>query len=118
MVGAPGIYLVKGGVLRSPEPVRWISQLSEPPSVYSNIFSLILINLEIIHPIPRPAMSQFPSTVKALTFSKTGDVDVLEKTDQPFPQQGPGDVILKVRLMTTRPLASTPTHRFATMDVG
>lgn len=42
-------------------------------------------------------MSQFPATVKAITYSKTGDVDVIEKTDQPFPQQGPGDVILKVR---------------------
>lgn len=41
-------------------------------------------------------MSQFPATVKAITFSKTGDVDVIEKTEQPFPQQGPGDIILKV----------------------
>jgi len=42
-------------------------------------------------------MSQFPETVKAITHSKTGDVDVIEKTDQPFPKQGPGDIILKVR---------------------
>ena len=41
-------------------------------------------------------MSQFPATVKAITFSKTGDVDVIERTEQPFPQQGPGDVLLKV----------------------
>jgi len=41
-------------------------------------------------------MSQFPETIKAITYSKTGNVDVIEKTDQPFPKQGPGDVILKV----------------------
>ena len=42
-------------------------------------------------------MSPFPATIKAITFSKTGEVDVLEKTELAFPQQGPGDVILKVR---------------------
>jgi len=50
--------------------------------------------------ILRATMSQFPATIKAITFSKTGDVDVIEKTDQPFPRQGPGDVILKVRAVT------------------
>lgn len=51
-------------------------------------------------------MTQFPSTVKALTYSKTGDVDVLEKTEQPFPQQGPKDVILKVRPTRSEPTVS------------
>lgn len=41
-------------------------------------------------------MSQFPTTIKAITFSKTGEVDVIEKTEIPFPRQGPKDVILKV----------------------
>lgn len=41
-------------------------------------------------------MSQFPPTVKAITFAKTGGVEVIEKTELPFPQQGPGDVIVKV----------------------
>ena len=49
-------------------------------------------------------MSQFPETVKAITFSKTGDVDVIEKTDQPFPKQGPGDVILKARAVAIYPV--------------
>ena len=35
-------------------------------------------------------------TVKAITFSKVGDVSVIEKTEPAFPEQGPGDVILKV----------------------
>jgi hypothetical protein len=58
-------------------------------------------------------MSQFPSTVKAITFSKTGDVNVIEKTEQPFPQQGPGDVILKVNslLYTSSPKANLPVCR-------
>ena len=60
-------------------------------------------------PIPRLAMSQFPATVKAITFSKIGDVDVIEKTDRPFPQQGPGDVILKVRAIIVPPQL-TVTH--------
>ena len=63
-------------------------------------------------------MTQFPSTVKALTYSKTGDIDVLEKTDQPFPQQGPKDVILKVRPTSLRLLQSTTIHLFAVVDVG
>jgi len=41
-------------------------------------------------------MSHFPATIKAITFSKTGGVDVIEKTERPFPQQGPKDIILKV----------------------
>ena len=51
-------------------------------------------------------MSQFPSTVKALTFAKTGGIEVLEKTERPFPQQGPRDVILKVRPATIPPSAA------------
>ena len=61
-------------------------------------------------------MSQFPATVKAITFSKTGDIDVIEKTDQPFPQQGPGDVILKVRVTTIRPLRLGVTYLVVTAD--
>lgn len=45
-------------------------------------------------------MAQFPETVKAITYAKTGDVDVIEKTDQPFPKQDPGEVIIKVRAIT------------------
>ena len=41
--------------------------------------------------------SQFPKTMKAITFSKTGEVDVIEKTERPFPEQGPGDIVVKVR---------------------
>ena len=52
----------------------------------------------------RPTMSQFPATIRAITFSKTGDINVIEETEQPFPKQGPGDVILKVHATTVYPL--------------
>ena len=45
-------------------------------------------------------MSQLPTNIKAVSFSKTGDVDVIEDTNQPFPKQGPRDVILKVQSHT------------------
>ena len=61
----------------------------------------ILLWRLVLH--PRSTMSQFPATVKAVTFSKTGDVDVIEETAKPFPKQGPRDVILKVRATTTQP---------------
>lgn len=35
-----------------------------------------------------------PAAIKTATFSKTGDVGVIEKADQPFPKTGPGDDIL------------------------
>jgi hypothetical protein len=38
-----------------------------------------------------------PETIQAITFSKTGGVEVLEKTTLPFPQQKPSDIIVKVR---------------------
>ena len=63
-------------------------------------------------------MSQFPETVKAITYSKTGDVDVIEKTDQPFPKQGPGDVILKVQAIATSTLQLMVTYPIVTMHVG
>lgn len=42
------------------------------------------------------AMS-FPSTVKAITIAKTGDFDVIEKTEIPFPEVAPNHVVIKVR---------------------
>ena len=41
----------------------------------------------------------FPSTVQSITIAKTGDFDVIEKTEQPFPQQPAGYVIIKVGLL-------------------
>ncbi|TFK56882.1 NAD(P)-binding protein [Heliocybe sulcata] len=38
----------------------------------------------------------YPSTVKAVTISKTGGFDVLEITEQPFPEVTPGSVVVKV----------------------
>jgi hypothetical protein len=38
----------------------------------------------------------FPSKIQAITFAKTGGVDVIEKTEQPFPQQLPGEILVKV----------------------
>lgn len=38
----------------------------------------------------------FPSKVQSITIAKTGDFDVIEKTEQPFPEQAPGHIILKV----------------------
>jgi len=39
----------------------------------------------------------FPPTVQSITISRTGDFDVIEKTEQPFPERTPGNVILKVK---------------------
>ncbi|KAI0801460.1 NAD-P-binding protein [Fomes fomentarius] len=37
-----------------------------------------------------------PETVKAIAIDKTGDVDVLEVKDVPFPKPNPGNVVIKV----------------------
>ncbi|KAK2461521.1 hypothetical protein APHAL10511_005984 [Amanita phalloides] len=37
-----------------------------------------------------------PSYVQAITIPKTGGVDVMEKTKQPFPKVNPGDIVIKV----------------------
>ena len=39
----------------------------------------------------------FPSKVAAVGISKTGDVDVIEKLDLPFPSPAPNQFIIKVR---------------------
>ncbi|KZT27672.1 NAD(P)-binding protein [Neolentinus lepideus HHB14362 ss-1] len=41
-------------------------------------------------------MSSFPSTIEAITIAKTGDVDVIEKTTQPFPKVTPESIVVKV----------------------
>ena len=71
------------------------------PSGNSSLFALQRLN---VLSTQHRAMSQFPPTVKAITFAKTGGIEVIEKTEQPFPKQGPGDVILKVCATTMRPL--------------
>jgi NADPH:quinone reductase len=38
----------------------------------------------------------FPEKIHAFTIAKTGDFDVLEKTEVPFPKQGPSDLIIKI----------------------
>jgi hypothetical protein len=77
--------------------------LSQPPGAILTLSPHINLGIFRHGPALRRIMSQFPATVKAITFSKTGDIDVIEKTDQPFPQQNPGDVILKVCVTTIRP---------------
>ncbi|GBE89021.1 Probable quinone [Sparassis crispa] len=37
----------------------------------------------------------FPSRISAITISKTGDFDVIEKTEVPFPKSEPGHVLVK-----------------------
>jgi NADPH:quinone reductase len=37
-----------------------------------------------------------PATVQAITFSKQGGVEVIEKTGIPFSRNGPSDIIVKV----------------------
>lgn len=39
----------------------------------------------------------YPSTIKAVGINKTGDVDVIEDLTLPFPEQKPGDLLVKVR---------------------
>ncbi|RPD65638.1 NAD-P-binding protein [Lentinus tigrinus ALCF2SS1-7] len=41
-------------------------------------------------------MSSFPSKIQAIGINKTGDFDVIEKLELPFPQQEPGNVLIKV----------------------
>lgn len=38
----------------------------------------------------------FPEKIQAITIAKTGDVDVLEKTEVDFPQAAPGDIVVKI----------------------
>ena len=38
-----------------------------------------------------------PSKIQAVGINKTGDFDVIEKFELPFPQNGPGNVLIKVR---------------------
>ncbi|KDQ63083.1 hypothetical protein JAAARDRAFT_29081 [Jaapia argillacea MUCL 33604] len=38
-----------------------------------------------------------PSTIKAITIAKTGDPEVLEVTEQPFPKIEPGHVVVKIQ---------------------
>ena len=38
----------------------------------------------------------FPSTIEALSFAKTGGVEVMEKITIPFPKQSPDGIIVKV----------------------
>ncbi|EPQ60227.1 NAD P-binding protein [Gloeophyllum trabeum ATCC 11539] len=38
----------------------------------------------------------YPSTIKAVTIAKTGDFDVLEVTEQKFPEVSPDSVVVKV----------------------
>jgi len=40
-----------------------------------------------------------PSTIDAITISKTGDFDVIEKTTLPFPQVPPGSILIKVQYL-------------------
>ena len=38
-----------------------------------------------------------PPTIKAIAVPKHGDIDVIELVELPFPQQKPGDILVKVR---------------------
>lgn len=43
----------------------------------------------------------FPATIQALSFSKHGGVEVMEKITVPFPEQDPGSVLIKVSLSSS-----------------
>ena len=47
-----------------------------------------------------------PSKIQAVGINKTGDFDVIEKFELPFPQNQPGNVLIKVR--RSRGRAGTP----------
>jgi len=42
-------------------------------------------------------MPKLPAKMFAITFEQPGDVDVIEKTEVPFPKQNPGDIIVQVK---------------------
>lgn len=45
--------------------------------------------------------SAFPSTIQAITFSRAGGVEVVQKQTVPFPKQRPGQLVVKVRTVVT-----------------
>ena len=64
-------------------------------------------------------MPQFPATINAIMSPKTGDVNVIEQTDRPFPEwHGLGSVILKTRAVAIHPVQPTMTYLFISTDVG
>lgn len=44
----------------------------------------------------------YPSTVKAVAIAKTGGFEVIEDMTLPFPEQKPGDVLVKVCIVFKR----------------
>ena len=56
-----------------------------------------LLALSLLESLLLVNVMSLPQTVQAITFSKHGGLEVLEKTTLPFPEQKPGDVIVKVR---------------------
>jgi NADPH2:quinone reductase len=40
--------------------------------------------------------TNFPSTIQAIRIQKTGGVEVIEKSEVPFPDILPGNVVVKV----------------------
>ncbi len=57
----------------------------------------------------------FPSKIQAIGINKTGDFDVIEKLELPFPQPAPGNVLVKVcrevQLSSTRDTPANPYGR-------
>ena len=49
-----------------------------------------------------------PSKIQAVGINKTGDFDVIEKFELPFPQNGPGNVLIKVRRVARAALGHYP----------
>lgn len=57
------------------------------------------------------ARMSYPSSIKAVGINKTGDVDVIEDLTFPFPEQKPGEVLVKVRLGPYSPEYRVPRLR-------
>ena len=53
-----------------------------------------------------PAKMSFPATIQAIGMQKTGDIDVVEQLEVPFPTPKPNEILVKVRGPLAVPIAT------------
>ncbi|TBU61183.1 NAD(P)-binding protein [Dichomitus squalens] len=79
-----------GLLLRSRVPLRLPITGAVPAGAQSSIYARRFATT------PTARMS-LPSKISAIGINKTGDFDVIEKLELPFPQNAPGNVLIKVQ---------------------
>jgi len=109
------------GAVQISESVRWIDgdqRRSVRAASVGVPSSLSHSPLDSTAPILCTTTSQFPATIRTIMFSKTEDIHVMEKPDQSFLTQGPGDVTLGAYVAATRILQSMVAYLFIVAGVG